>query len=147
LQLGLELGDLQHRQGLPLMHAVADVNVNVADEAGNLGMDIDHLIGLELPREGEHLVDVAGLHHGHLRRRRAGRGLDVAVRRCHTNQRHDHDHGDGNGGMTIHKRLRMSGNYLPVVGGPGLNENPPGNKNCRARGAEFWRHSDPAGGT
>ena len=37
LQLGLELGNLQHRQGLPLMHAVADVDVNVADEPETLG--------------------------------------------------------------------------------------------------------------
>ena len=80
LQLGLQLGDFEHGEGLALMDAVADVDVDVADEAGDLGMNIDDLIGLELTGQGEHLVDVADLHESDLAAGGPGAASTVAVR-------------------------------------------------------------------
>jgi len=51
------------------VHAVADVDVNMADEAGDCRMDVDGLVGLELSSEGKNLIDVAALDDGHLCRR------------------------------------------------------------------------------
>ena len=97
-ELGLQLRNFQNRQRLPPVHAVADVDVDVADEAGDFGMDIDDLVGLKLSGQGEHLFDIAALHHGHLRRGRARRGLDCRrAAMTITNQHHHHDR-DSEGG-------------------------------------------------
>src|ERR1700691_5761331 len=67
-KLSFQLGDLEDSEGLPLVDAVADVDVNMTNKTGDFGMDIDGLIGLELSGEGEDLVDVAALDQSDLRR-------------------------------------------------------------------------------
>ncbi len=72
LQLRFQLRHFQHREALPLPHPVPNVHVNMPHEAGNLGMNVHHLVGLELSRQRQHLGDIAALHHSHLRRRWTG---------------------------------------------------------------------------
>jgi hypothetical protein len=98
-QLRLQLGDFQHRQGFALVHAVADIHVNMLNETGDFGMDVDYLVRLELPRQGEHLIDAAPLHGCHLR---GGRTRSSVHRRrlmaSPQNQQDDHNRENGGGG-------------------------------------------------
>ena len=44
-------GDLESRQQLALRHAVADIDVDLLDIAGDLGHHVDFLVRLELGRQ------------------------------------------------------------------------------------------------
>ena len=65
LELRLELGDFEHGERLTLLDHVADVDVDLLHVAADLGVDVDHLVGLELAGEGEDVVDIAALRGGH----------------------------------------------------------------------------------
>ena len=45
--LSAQFGDFQNGQRLLLFHLVADINIDTPDITGNLGVDIDVLIGPE----------------------------------------------------------------------------------------------------
>ena len=49
LQLRIQLWNFQYRQSLALADFVADIHVDLHHEAGDLGMNIHHLVRLELP--------------------------------------------------------------------------------------------------
>ena len=51
----------------PLMHDVADVDVDALHVAAHFGMDIDHLVRLELPGKCKHVGNIAALSNGDAR--------------------------------------------------------------------------------
>jgi hypothetical protein len=53
LELRLQFRNFQNSQGLALTHLIAYIDIDGANEAGNLGMNIDHLVGLELSRQAQ----------------------------------------------------------------------------------------------
>jgi len=53
----LEFRDFQNSKRLPLADPVANVHEYGADETGNLGMNVDYLVGLELPSESQDMRD------------------------------------------------------------------------------------------
>jgi hypothetical protein len=48
----LQFRDFEHCEGLALMHAVANVHIDVPDIAGDLSMDVDFLKCLEYSGDG-----------------------------------------------------------------------------------------------
>jgi hypothetical protein len=52
-QLSLEFRNLQNSKCLPLADPVTNVHEYGADETGNLGMNVDYLVRLELPSESQ----------------------------------------------------------------------------------------------
>ena len=78
LELRLQLRHFEHRQRFALVHDVANVDVDALHVAAHLGVHVDHLIGLELAGEREHVGDVAALRDGNARRRH-GRGVGVGA--------------------------------------------------------------------
>ena len=72
LQLRFEFGDFKGSEGLALLHDVANVDVDLAHVAADLGVHVDRLVGLELPGEREHVADVAALRNGHAGREDGG---------------------------------------------------------------------------
>lgn len=76
-QLRGQLGHLEDGEGLSLVDAVADIDVNVANEAGDLGVDVDNLVRLELAGEREDLVDAAALGPSDLSGGRPGSSFNV----------------------------------------------------------------------
>ncbi len=69
LQLRLEFRNLEDRKRLPLVHNVADVNVDLPHVAADLGVHVDNLVGLELAGKRKHVRDVAPLGPSHPCRR------------------------------------------------------------------------------
>ena len=78
-QLRLQFRNFQNRKRLPLADPVADIHPDGADKAGNLGMNIDHLVGLELPRKGQDMRDRTSFHHRDPGSGRLGSSLDRPV--------------------------------------------------------------------
>ena len=83
LQLRLQFRNFKRSERLALLDDVADVDVDLAHVAADLGVDVDHLVGLELPGEREHVADVAPLRNcyasgGNRRRLSRFRGLRPA---------------------------------------------------------------------
>ena len=75
-QLSLQFRNFQNRQRLSLPDAVADIYFYGADEPGNLRVNVDHLIRLELSCERQDVRDRTPLHHRHPRRCRFRGGFD-----------------------------------------------------------------------
>ncbi len=65
LQLRAQFRHFKDREDLPLVDLVADVHVDVPDITGDFCMDIDDLIGLELPGEIERMHNTSLLHCGY----------------------------------------------------------------------------------
>ena len=59
--LRVQFGHFEHGERLTGTDAVADIDIDVTDIAGNLRVHVDHLVGLKLPGETEHMRDVARL--------------------------------------------------------------------------------------
>ena len=79
-QLRLQFRNFQHRECLPLADPVADIHPDGPNEAGNLGMNVDHLVRLELPRKRQDVGDRTPLDDRHLRSRRLWSSFDRPVR-------------------------------------------------------------------
>src|ERR1700733_1346087 len=79
--LRTELGNFEHRERLAGVDAVADIDIDVAHIAGDLRVHIDHLVGLELPREREHVRYVAALDNADSRGDWLGGGIGRALTR------------------------------------------------------------------
>ena len=78
-QLRLQFRNFQNRKRLPLAHPVADIHPYGANETGNLGMDVDHLVRLELTRQSQHMRNRTPLHHRHPRSGRFWSSLNFSV--------------------------------------------------------------------
>src|SRR5271163_3845650 len=78
-QLRLQFRYFQNRKRLPLPHPVANIHPYGANEAGNLGMDIDHLVGLKLPRQSQDMRNRTPFYHRYARRSRFWSSLDFTV--------------------------------------------------------------------
>ena len=57
LQLGPQFGNLKDGERLPLPDLVPYIHVDVLYESRNLGMNVDHLVSLELAGKRQHVVD------------------------------------------------------------------------------------------
>jgi hypothetical protein len=78
-QLSLQFRDFQNRKCLPLPHPVADIHPYGTNETGNLGVNIDHLVGLELPGESQNMRNRTPPHHRHPCSGRFWSGLDTGT--------------------------------------------------------------------
>jgi hypothetical protein len=62
LQLSLKFRDLQNSKRLPFVDPIANVHVDGSDKTGNFGMNVDDLVGLELPCKRQDVRDRTPLH-------------------------------------------------------------------------------------
>ena len=67
---GLQIpGTSRTAKCLTLADPIANVYIDGSDKTGNFGMNVDDLVGLELPRQAEHVGDGTPFDHRHADRR------------------------------------------------------------------------------
>jgi hypothetical protein len=64
LELGLEFGDFERSECLAFVDDVADIDVDLAHVAGDLGVHVHDLVRLKLAGEGEDMANIATLGDG-----------------------------------------------------------------------------------
>jgi len=78
-QLRLQFRYFQNRKRLALAYPVANIHPYGANETGNLGMDVDHLVGLKLSRQSQDVRNRTPLNHRHTRSSRFWSSLNFSV--------------------------------------------------------------------
>src|ERR1700690_126513 len=63
--LGAEFGNFENGKNLFIFHLVADVDVNVPDVPGNLGVNVNLLVGTERSGESDRAANRATSREGH----------------------------------------------------------------------------------
>jgi hypothetical protein len=67
LKLGFQLGNFEYGEHLALLDDVTDIDINLSHVPADFGMNIDHLVRLELTRERQYVADVTALRNGDAR--------------------------------------------------------------------------------
>src|SRR5580658_6125566 len=78
-QLRLQFRYFQNRKRLTLAHPVANIHPYGTNETGNLGMDIDHLVRLKLPRQSQDMRNRTPFHPRNARSSRFWSSLNFSV--------------------------------------------------------------------